>query len=54
MPFSAQKSHVRGMCNNNNNGSDSGRMVGFIIEPRGRAELGVAQDSDKSLTGLEL
>ena len=53
MRFSAQKSHVLGMCNNNN-GSDSGRMVGFIIESRGRAELGVAQDSDKSLTGLEL
>ena len=29
-------------------------VVGFIIEPRGRAELGVVQDSDKSLTGLEL
>ena len=51
---------VLGMCNNNN-GSDSRRricaamhIVGFIMEPRGRAELGVTQDSDKSLTGLEL
>ena len=29
-------------------------MAGFIMEQRGQAELGVAQDLDKSLTGLEL
>ena len=51
---------VLGMCNNNN-GSDSEsristsmHMVGFIMEPGGRAEPGVANDSDKSLTALEL
>ena len=45
----------------NNNGSDSRKriyaamhMVGFIMEARGLAELGVAKDSDKSLAGLEL
>ena len=27
---------------------------GFIMEPRDRAELGVAQELDKFLTGLEL
>ena len=50
---------VLGMCNNNNDSDSRKRscaaiyIVGFIMKPRGRAELGVAQDSDKSLRGLE-
>ena len=34
--------------------SDIHVIVGFIMEPRGRAELEIAQDPGKSLTGLEL
>ena len=51
---------VLGMCNENDSSNSRRRicavmhMIGFTMEPRGRAELGVAQDSDKSLTGLEL
>ena len=55
-----RKVAVLGMCNNNN-GSDSRsristaiHMVGFIMERGDRAEPGVAQDPDKSLTALEL
>ena len=51
---------VLGMCNNNN-GSDSRsrisatiHMVGFTMGPASRAEQGVAQDPDNSLTALEL
>ena len=60
MEASATKCAVLGMCNNSN-GSDSRtristamHMVGFIMKPGCRAEPGVAQDSDKSLTALEL
>ena len=51
---------VLGMCNNNN-GSDSREQnlcsnthVICRFLSRGRTKLGVAQGSDKSLTGLEL
>ena len=60
MRFSAQKSRFLACATTTtvqtqeNLCSDTHVIVGFIKEPRGRAELGVAQDSDKSLTGLEL